>query len=41
MSRFLTSLVQLFLVSSVVFLSKIMWHDLKNDFKKTFSDLKN
>ena len=40
MNRLITSIVQLFLLTSVVFLWRMMWQDLKEDFREIVADFK-
>lgn len=40
MNRLLTSIVQLVLLVSVVYMFRLMWADLKNDLLETIKDLK-
>jgi hypothetical protein len=40
MNRILTTLVQLMLVGSAIILSRMMWHELKQDVKETLNDLR-
>jgi hypothetical protein len=41
MSRVLTTIVQLFLVGSVLILGRMMWPDLKTDLQEMKNDLLN
>lgn len=40
MNRILTTLVQLMLVGGVIVLGRMMWQELKQDFKDTIKDLR-
>jgi hypothetical protein len=40
MNRLLTSIVQLFLVASAVYMFRLMWADLKADVIDTIKDLR-
>ena len=40
LNRILTTLVQIFLVGGTIILCRMMWADLKNDFKETIKDLR-
>ena len=40
MNRLLTSIVQLFLVASAVYMFRLMWADLKQDVTDTIKDFR-
>lgn len=40
MNRLITSLIQLVMLGGVIVCVRLMWHDLKNDFKEMIRDFK-
>lgn len=40
MNRIITTLVQIMLVGGAIILTRMMWHELKEDVKETVKDLR-